>query len=446
MPAPTEIGSLPPANTFAMSGLSRQFRPEAMLLRLCDVKRERQPSLVVRSPTPATDASATIGLVAIECPAKRHYSFDTWTTGKNKINPESVSKEERTFAKNSDGRFVTEGSFFTTENTAPGRIFHITNPRFIPGKPLKVDNIEAGHRVIDTTEFSGTPLSMTSLFFQCSNLNCGRRIAGEAAISCGKCGSASTTRYCTYQCQWNDMHHWTICGDKALVTGNVFPRGDFASVLNARQTFKPSNIDGWRQQVSHTTCPGSYSLFMLVNDGLGPAYSHTYQVGFPPGWEGNSFAFLTRLAIDMGHITAIRLLFRWIKRQIKRKAPVAWTDETFFSYVQAVYDQMISEFGEFWAEGESFGGLDDISSPGSLDKETVELMYREAWRIIEQDIPGFIRPHGCWVPLQNTPVPAEKDTKTESVTATKRKTSGKAASKPSNKKNVKGDGTKAGKA
>ncbi|KAK6359399.1 hypothetical protein TWF696_000559 [Orbilia brochopaga] len=402
-----EIGTIPPEHVYPMAGMSRHVRTEQTLLRLWDVKRPRQPSLVIHSPRSVKEedgkVSTVLGLIAIECPANRRYSFDSLTVAQNHVQPESVSEEERTYARNPDGHFVTEGTFYTTDNSTPGRIFHITSPRFVPGRALKADGTEAGYQVIDTHEVSGAPISFGNLFYQCSNRNCGRRIAAEVTVGCAKCGCCSTTRYCSNFCQWNDLEHWKICGKASLVEGNVSPKRDYQRVLNARQTFVPANVDGWRQQVAHVTGPGSYTLFMVVNDGQGESYKHTYQVGFSPGWEGNSFAFLTRLAIDLGHVSAVRLLFRWIKRQIKRKAPVAWSDGTFFSFVQAVYHQLVSEFGDFWARGEDFWGLDDMSAPGILDELTLSLMYKEGWRVIEQDVPGFIRPHGFWFPSRNMP-------------------------------------------
>ncbi|KAF3915000.1 hypothetical protein AA313_de0204840 [Arthrobotrys entomopaga] len=364
-----------------------------------------QPHLI--SPKKGTDKGSpqtAETLVAIQCPANRIYSFHSMDSCAAAIEIPKPSEQEKTWATNPDGRPVTSGQFLTTDNSAPGQVFHITNPRFVPGQPLKVNGTEQGATLLRPA-FCHTPVDMSNMFYQCSNANCGKRIAAELTRGCAKCGSLSTTRYCSESCQWGDRHHWKVCGRATLVRGNLLPRHDAQRVISLKQTYVPPNGDAWRQQVSHATCPGTYSLFMRVDDGLGLPYGYAYQVGFAPGWEANAFAFLTRLAVDMGHISAIKLLFRWIKRQIKRKAPAAWSDKTFGSFVGAVADQLFAEFGPAWAYGELFGGVDDITTGGFLDHQTMQLMMRQGWRVVAQDFPGFAH---CQVPIlppPTTPVP-----------------------------------------
>ncbi|KAJ6260245.1 hypothetical protein Dda_4469 [Drechslerella dactyloides] len=400
-----EVGERTSCSAFFLSGMIRQSATERRLLQLFDAKRPIEPTMVITSPRSVTDSNGnettTMALSTIWCPAERRYRFDSLLVNVNEIDPASVMEKERTFARSRDGEFVTDGCLYTTDNTAPGQIFYVTNPKFAPGKPLKADG--SACQIINPHEITGDPIDLSAIFYQCSNLNCGKRMAAIRSIGCARCGCISTTRYCNLDCQWNDLEHWKVCGKTTFIGGNVYPAHDHQRALHARQTYVPPTIDGWRQQVAHATGLGTYTLFMRVDDGFGSSYKYTYQVGFAPGWEGNSFGFLTRLAIDMGHLTAIKLLFRWIKRQIKRKAPVAWTDETFKSYVHAAYDQLISEFGKDWDKDTHLYGLDDMTSAGTLDEETVALMRREAWRVLEQDIPGFVRPHGYWFPSRNMP-------------------------------------------
>ncbi|KAF3911530.1 hypothetical protein ABW20_dc0108945 [Dactylellina cionopaga] len=363
-----------------------------------DVKRRCQPKRLVPSPQNSTSSKAGSGsslttLVALECPAKRQYSFDSMSVLKNNIRPASVSQVERTWAKNPDGIFVTAGTFHTTDNSTPGKIYLVTNPRFNPRQSLTAEGSRKGCRLV-RTDVLREPVNMCNMFFQCSNANCGKRVAAELTKGCARCGALSTTRYCSNTCQWNDVTHWKICGKEPLVYGNVLPRFDAQRAIRSKQTYAAPNIDAWRQQLAHATSPGTYTIFMEVDDICGEPYKWTYQVGFAPGWEANAFGFLTRLAIDMGHVFAVKLLFRWIKRQIKRKAPAAWSDETFFTHVRAIHAQLCAEFGTWWAKGESFFGIDNLICPGTLDAETARFMEKEGWRLIEQDIPGFVRPHG----------------------------------------------------
>ncbi|EWC47555.1 hypothetical protein DRE_03175 [Drechslerella stenobrocha 248] len=306
-----EVGSGPSAHrSYLLTGVRRHAAARPAAVWMGDVRWRRQPTLLIPPLSPRGGAGAGLpgtAMMAIECPTSRRYWFDSMA---NVRDSRELTEEDRTYAKNPDGTPVTEGCFYTTDNRSPGRIFVATRPRFVPGRALPADGSEAGYEIVPTCGLGGGPINLANIFYQCSNLRCGRRVAAEMTFGCGKCGCVSTTRYCSVECQWTDADHWRICGWLPLLEGNVVPATDPQRVISSKQTYRAPNVDAWRQQVSHATSPGSYTLFLLVSDGFGPPYRDTYQVAFPPGWEGNCFAFLTRLAVDRGHVGAVRLCGR----------------------------------------------------------------------------------------------------------------------------------------
>ncbi|EPS45027.1 hypothetical protein H072_1012 [Dactylellina haptotyla CBS 200.50] len=369
-----------------------------------DVKQRRVFSYYVEKPA---EQGAPTEAVEIKSPHDRRYRFlsqeESGRTNKLKVKP--LTDLELVYGTNPDGTFVTRGGFYTTCNRAPEKIFFVTSPRFVAGAPLKVDGSDPHCRVV-VPQGSRFPVDLSNIFYQCCNLACGRRIAAELTLGCPKCGFQSTTRYCSLDCQWGDTAHFKLCGGRAMLYGNITPRCDIQRLRALKQRLVPTNSDLWRQQVAHTVSPGTYSLFMNVEEGNGgSSYQYSYQVGFAPGWEANAFGFLARLAIDHGHIGAARLMFRWVKRQIKRRAPSVWSDQTFESCVRAVADQLRAEFGPWWSEGELFWALDDTTPGGLLDLETARFMERQGWRLLWQDYPAVSWLPGLVLPPLTRPTP-----------------------------------------
>ncbi|KAK6360300.1 hypothetical protein TWF730_006447 [Orbilia blumenaviensis] len=308
----------------------------------------------------------------------------------NTVQTSEIEVADLTWAIKADGSYVKHGPLYTTDNRSPGVIFLVKKPEFIPGQALKTDNSSPHYEVVRLNVVKEA-IDLSEVFYQCSNPKCGKRIAAQLTRGCGRCGGVSTTRYCSEDCHWGDIDHWLICGKQPVLRGNVVPNTDSPITIVAKQTYVAPNQDAWRQQLAHAVTPGTYSLFMTVDEGgVGGPYRRSHVIGFPAGWEANAFGFLTRMAVDCGHLGAVRLLFRWLKRQLKRTAPVGWGGASFRSYVEAVFRQLCAEFGPWWAKGEDFFALDPMSSGGRLDLETVELMEREGWRLLEQDVPGFV--------------------------------------------------------
>ncbi|KAK6528328.1 hypothetical protein TWF281_009571 [Arthrobotrys megalospora] len=358
-----------------------------------DIPRPRRERYIIPE-RPYQWPAVPAGLVSIECPANRQYSFDSMSTVTNNIQQADIKPADLTWATNPDGSHVKRGSLYTTDSRSPGVIFLVKNPKFVPGQPLRPDN-SSPHCEVVKLDLVKEAIDLNKVFYQCSNPKCGKRIAAELTAGCGRCGGVSTTRYCSEDCHWGDVDHWRICGRQPVLRGNVVPSTDTPSTIVAKQTYVAPNADAWRQQLAHAVTPGTYSLFMTVNDGgVGGSYRRSHVIGFPAGWEANAFGFLTRMAVDRGHFGAVKLLFRWLKRQLKRTAPLAWSQGTFRSYAEAMFCQLCAEFGSWWAKGEDFFALDSMGSPSRLDVETVEFMEREGWRLLEQDVPGFVLPHG----------------------------------------------------